>query len=94
LLAATFYFYDLIRDNRYVSAAFRGMNAGVAAVIADMVIGMAAPYIKKEQALHAFIMVGAFAAAFFLKFNVALVIVSCGFVGVIIGAVHDRRKKA
>ena len=94
LLAAASYFYDLIRGNRYVSAAFRGMNAGVAAVIADMVIGMAAPYIKKEQALYALIMVGAFAAAFFFNINVALVIVSCGLAGVVIGAVRDRRKKA
>ena len=94
LLAAACYLYDLIRDNRLISAAFRGMNAGVAAVIADMVVNMAAPYIKKDQVLYALIMVGAFAAAFFLKFNVALVIVSCGIVGVIIGAVRDRRKKA
>lgn len=93
LLAAACYFYNLIRDNHYVSAAFRGMNAGVAAVIADMVVGMADPYIKKEEALYAIIMVGSFAAAFFLDINVALVIVSCGLVGVIIGAVRDRRKK-
>ena len=94
LLAATAYFYDLIRDNRFVSAAFRGMNAGVAAVIADTVVTMAAPYIKKSEALSAAVMVGAFAAAFFLHINVALVILTCGLVGVSIGAVHDRRKKA
>ena len=92
LLAAAAYFYDIIRDNRYVSAAFRGMNAGVAAVIADTVITMAAPYIKKNQALYAIIMVGAFIAAFFFDINVALVIISCGVLGIIIGAVRDRKK--
>ena len=94
LLATACYFYDLIRGNRFVSAAFRGMNAGVAAVIADLVVDMAAPYLKKDQVLYALIMVGAFLAAFFLHINVALVIVSCGIVGVIIGAVRCRRKKA
>ncbi|PKM73273.1 MAG: chromate transporter [Firmicutes bacterium HGW-Firmicutes-16] len=93
LLAAMCYFYDLIRGNRLVSAAFRGMNAGVAAVIADLVVSMAAPYIKKEQVLYALIMVGAFAAAFFLNINVAIIIVACGTVGVVIGAVRGRRKK-
>ena len=94
LLAAAAYFYDLIRGNRYVSAAFRGMNAGVAAVIADTVVTMAAPYLKKDQALYALIMVGAFAAAFFLDINVALVIVACGVIGIVIGAVRDRKKKS
>ncbi len=94
LLAAAAFFYDLIRGNRYVSAAFRGMNAGVAAVIADTVVTMAAPYIKKDQVLYALIMIGAFAAAFFLDINVALVIAACGVVGIIIGAVRGRRKKA
>ena len=94
LLAAACYFYDLIRGNRFVSAAFRGMNAGVAAVIADLVVDMAAPYLKKEQALYALTMVGAFLAAFFLKINVALVIVACGILGAVIGAMRDRRKKA
>ena len=94
LLAATAYFYELIRGSRYVSAAFRGMNAGVAAIIADTVVGMAAPYIKKDGVIYVLIMVGAFVAAFFFDVNVAFVIVVCGIVGVVIGAVRGRRKSA
>lgn len=94
LLALTWYFYDMIRGSRFASAAFRGMNAGVAAVIADTVVGMAAPYVRKEQLLYGVIMVGSFMAAFFLNINVALVIVTCGIAGVVIGAVRGWRKKA
>jgi len=93
LLAATAYFYELIRGSHYVSAAFRGMNAGVAAVIADTVVGMAAPYLKKEGVLYALIMAGAFIAAFFFNVNVAFVIIACGIVGVVIGLLRGRRKR-
>ena len=86
-------FYELIRDNRFVSAAFRGMRAGVAAVIADTVVTMAAPYMKKTELLSICIMVLAFAAAFFFDINVAFIIISCGALGAIIGAVRQRRKK-
>ncbi len=92
LLIATYYLYDIIRDNRYVSAAFRGMSAGVSAVIADTVVTMALPYIRKSEFLYALIMVGAFTAAWFFGLNVALVIVICGIVGIIIGVFRDRRK--
>lgn len=92
LLIAAYYLYDIIRDNKYVSAGFRGMSAGVSAVIADTVVTMALPFIKKSELLYALIMVGAFAAAWFFGLNVALVIVICGIVGIIIGVLRDRRK--
>jgi len=94
LLIAAYYLYDIIRDNRYVSAAFRGMSAGVSAVIADTVATMALPFIKKNELLYAAIMVAAFIAAWLFGINVALVIVSCGIVGIVIGVFRDRRKKA
>jgi len=93
LLIGAYYLYDFIRDNRFVSAAFRGMSAGVSAVIADTVVTMAMPYLKRDQLLYAAIMAGAFVAAWFFGFNVALVIVSCGIVGILIGIMHDWKKK-
>ncbi len=86
-------FYELIRDNRYVSAAFRGMRAGVAAVIADTVVAMASPYMKRTEFLSIAIMAAAFAAAFFFDINVAFIIISCGAVGAIIGSVQQHRRK-
>lgn len=93
LLAFAWYFYDIIRDNRYVSAAFRGMSAGVSAVIADTVVNMAAPYIKKDKTLYALIMVSAFLASWVFDFNVAFVIIACGVMGIFIGAILNRRNK-
>ena len=90
ILSVVSYFYDIIRDNRFVSAAFRGMQAGISAVIADIVVTMAAPYLKKEEAPYIIIMAGAFSAAWFFNINVAFVIISCGVLGVILGAFRKK----
>lgn len=93
ILSVVFYFYDSIRGNRFVSAAFRGMRAGISAVIADTVVSMAAPYLKKDEAPFILIMVGAFAAAWFFDINVAFIIIACGILGVIIGTIQRKRGK-
>lgn len=93
ILSVISYFYEIIRDNRYVSAAFRGMRAGVAAVIADTVFSMAAPYFKNKEKSSIVIMVLAFLAAFLLDINAAFIIISCGMAGVIMGTILRRRRK-
>ena len=93
ILSAVCFFYELIRDNAYVSAAFRGMRAGVAAVIADTVVSMAAPYMRKDQAPYIVIMAAAFLLAFVLDINVAFVIIGCGAAGAALGAWRRRRAK-
>ena len=93
LLSAISYFYDIIRGNRFVSAAFRGMQAGISAVIADTVVSMAAPYMKKDEAPFILIMAGAFSAAWFFNINVALIIIACGLLGVLIGVIQQKRGK-
>ena len=93
ILSLVCMFYELIRDNAYVSAAFRGMRAGVAAVIADTVVTMAAPYLHKDKAPYIAIMLAAFAAAFVFSVNVAFVIIACGALGVLLGALSRRGAK-
>lgn len=93
ILSVVCRFYEIIRDNAYVSAALRGMRAGVAAVIADTVVSMAAPYMKRGSALYISIMILAFIAAFLFSVNAGYVILACGAFGVIIGAVQRKRGK-
>ncbi len=90
-LVAAAYFYDIIRDNAYVSAAFRGMRAGVAAVIADVVVSMAAPFLRRDKVIYACIMAGSFLIAFLLEINVAIIVGGSALLGVAIGVL--RRKK-
>lgn len=94
VLAAVSVFYELIRNNTYVSAAFRGMRAGVAAVIADTVVSMAVPYFRKDTIISAVIMAGAFLIAFVFSINVAFVIIGCGALGILLGVIRRKRGKS
>jgi chromate transporter len=75
--------YTAFRDNIVVKAVLKGMQAGVAAVIADVVISLGANVLKDKDIVSVFIMVGAFIATFFLKINVMYIILACGCIGAV-----------
>ena len=76
-------FYTQFRDNVVVSALLKGMQAGVVAVIADVVINLGNTVVKEKQAISVIIMIGAFIATYFFKVNVMYIIIVCGSVGAI-----------
>ena len=71
ILSVISLFYTAFRTNIVVSVALKGMQAGVAAVIADVIIGMSENVIKEKSIISIFIMVGAFVATYFL------ILISC-----------------
>lgn len=74
-------FYTAFRDNIVVNAVLKGMQTGVAAVIADVVASLGAKEIK--QVISALIMAGVFCASFFFKVNVVYIILVCGSIGAV-----------
>lgn len=81
-------FYAAFRDNPVVDMVMKSMLAGVAAVIADVVITMAGKVCGgKKWIIPAVTMVLAFVAVRFLKVNIILVILVCG----ILGALQTKR---
>ncbi|GLB31491.1 chromate transporter [Lacrimispora amygdalina] len=74
-------FYTAFRDNTVVNAVLKGMQAGVAAVIADVVINLGSNVIKEKNIVSTLVMVCAFAATFFFKVNVMYIILVCGCIG-------------
>lgn len=83
ILTVISFFYQEFRDNRYISAMLKGMQAGVAAVIVDVVLGLAGDIVKKKQIVSILIMILAFVAVFFLNINVVIVILISGLLGVL-----------
>lgn len=74
-------FYTAFRDNIVVNAVLKGMQAGVAAVILDVVISMGGKIAKEKEMLPVLMMVFAFIATYFLKINVIYIILICGLIG-------------
>lgn len=84
-------FYQAFKENPVISAALRGMQAGIAAVIADVVVSGGAKICKSKNALSIILMAASFIAVYFLKINVVLVILACGALGGLVTFLKNRR---
>lgn len=90
IISTISFFYDAFRDNAVVSAVMHGMQAGVAAVIADVVLRMGKNVADEKRLSSIFVMLGAFIAVYFLKINIVYIILVCGALGAFF---TFRRKK-
>jgi len=86
-------FYTAFRDNLIVNAVLKGMQAGIAAVIADVVINLGGNVIKGKDIISVLIMAGAFISTFYFKINVVYIILVCGFIGAIRTLFHSNKNK-
>lgn len=82
ILTVISFFYAAFAANRYVALALRGMQAGVAAVILDVVFSLGEKVVKERSALSMALMLAAFAATFFFKVNVIYIILTAALIGV------------
>lgn len=85
-------FYQAFRDNTVVNLAMAGMLCGVAAVICDVVIGMAKTVIGQRRVLPVLVMLGAFAAVRFWSVSIVLIILVCGILGGLDSWVRHKRE--
>ena len=68
-------FYTAFRDNTIVNAVLKGMQAGVAAVIADVVMSLGSNVFKQKDIVSVIVMVGAFISTFFFGINVMYIMI-------------------
>ena len=83
ILSMISFFYAAFASNRYVALTLRGMQAGVAAVILDVVCGLGSKVVKEHSVLSIALMLCAFAATFFFKINVVFILLAAASVGVV-----------
>ena len=76
-----------------VAAVEAGMQAGVAAVIVDVVLNLGAGVLKEKRMLLNIIMVAAFAAAL-MGVNVVYIILASGVVGIVCALTGKGKKHA
>lgn len=81
IMSVVSYFYTVFRDNPLVKAILKGMQAGVAAIIINVVLNMGSNVLKEKSYLSTAIMVGAFIAAFVFDINVVYIILICAVLG-------------
>ncbi len=84
--------YQKFAENPYVKLVLAGMQAGVAAVILDVVCSLGGKVLSEKKWLYYAIMVLAFIATFFLNINVIFIILAAALVGIIQALVLGRRR--
>ena len=76
ILSVISFFYAAFASNVYVALVLKGMQAGVAAVILDVVCGLGGNVLKTRSVVYIALMVLAFVASFFFDVNVILIILA------------------
>lgn len=92
ILSIVSIFYTAFRENIVVNSVLKGMQAGVAAVIADVVINMASSISKEREIISIVVMMGAFIATYFFKVNVMYIILVCGIIGALKVVIKAKKK--
>ena len=82
LLSVISFFYAAFAANLYVALFLKGMQAGVAAVLLDVVCSLGAGVLKKRSWVHIAVMAAAFLATFVWNVNVIFIILAAAAVGI------------
>lgn len=91
ILTLISFFYDAFAANVYVALVLKGMQAGVAAVILDVVCGLGGNVIKLRKPVYLLVMAAAFVAAFVFHVNVIYIILAAAAVGIMLEAWNHKR---
>lgn len=84
-------FYNAFSENYYVSLILRGMQAGIAAVILDVVCSLSEKSFKNKKILDILLIITAFVLVFFFKVNVIIIILSAAVIGAVTLLISKRR---
>lgn len=91
ILSAISFFYASFASNPYVALLLKGMQAGVAAVILDVVWGLGQNVLKEKSIANTILMAAAFIAAFFCNINVIYIILATALFGIIREISHRKK---
>ncbi len=86
-------FYNAFSANPYISLILKGMQAGVAAVILNVVCSLSSGYFKEKKIPEILIIALSFAAVFFFKVNVIIIILTAALIGIANILLTKRRSK-
>ncbi|WFR55978.1 chromate transporter [Anaerocolumna sp. AGMB13025] len=84
ILSALSSFYSAFCDNPYINALLKGLQAGIAAVLTDVILSMGSSIVKEKEVISILLMIAAFLITYFIKINVVITILACGMTGALL----------
>lgn len=94
ILSVISLFYSAFAGNPYVTMLLSGMQAGVAAVLVDVVLSMGRGVLVQRSVIKNVVMAAAFAAVCFFDVNVMWVILGAGLLGAAVQLIYGREGRA
>ena len=91
ILTIISFFYVAFATNPYIALILKGMQAGVAAVILDVVCSLGSNVIKQKNWIHYLILVVAFVATFVFQVNVIYIILASACVGILLAIIEQTK---
>ena len=91
ILSAISFFYDAFRSNLIVGTMLKGMQSGVAAVIASVVFDMGSNVVKEKDWLNIAIMAASFLISYLFDINVVLIIIAAAIIGSVRTLLRERK---
>lgn len=85
-------FYNEFRNNKVIALMLKGMQAGVAAVILDVVANLGKNVLKTRDYINIAIMVIVFVASYVFKVNVIYIVLACIAFGAVRTLLAQRAK--
>lgn len=93
ILSVISFFYAVFSTNPYVALVLQGMQAGVAAIILDVVFGLGKNAFKAQPIRNTLIMVSAFIAVFFFHVNVIFIILAAACLGIAHALITHKKEE-
>ncbi len=93
ILSVISFFYASFAANPWVAGVLRGMQAGVAAVILDVVCDLGGDVLAGRSPVHIAVMVCAFLAAWVFGMSVVYIILAAAGVGIALAMIQSIRKR-
>lgn len=84
-------FYSAFSENKYVALVLRGMQAGVAAVILDVVCSLSTDYFKSKKVFEIILIALSFILVFFFNVNVIIIILAAALTGTVTILIKKRK---
>lgn len=88
------YFYTAFRSNVIVSVVMKGMQAGVSAVLANVVLDFAGDLFKTKKIIPVIVTILAFIATYVLGINVIIILLSCAAYGIAVALYRAKKEGA
>lgn len=86
-------FYQAFRENHVIATMMLGMQAGIAAIIADVVLSMSKPIVMNKRKMPLILLLGSFIAVCLFHVHMIAVLFICGLLGGVDAWSHRKEQK-